>query len=131
MNRFIVLLAALFALVSFIAAPAVAAPKSTHCSRFIVGQANSTAYPNRQLPARGTEVRSSCATLRRIARRLQSGKYRVPSKAFALPPAWGSPSPVRDNGRRWMCEFQNRGASGPTYGARCTSGSSQLNWSVG
>lgn len=114
-------------------AVAVAAPAAglIDCRTFIVGPANSTAYRHHNLPARGTVRHASCATLRRIARGLNSGTYRIPSGATAAQPHWGRTFAVRDLGRRWACELQNRGASGPTYAVRCRSGSSRLAWSTG
>jgi hypothetical protein len=116
-------------------APAALATASeggvTHCRRFIVGQANSTAYPHHRLPARGTATGVSCATLERIARRVNDGTYRIPPGSTAVPPNWGKAFTVRDRRRRWACQLQNRGASGPTYAVRCRSGRSQLAWNTG
>lgn len=111
---------------------AVASPSDrvVQCPQFIVGQANSTAYPHHQLPARGTARNTSCATLRRIARRLHDGTYRIPSGSSAIAPKWGKTFHLRDHGRRWSCQLQNRGASGPTYAVRCRSGSSRLDWNT-
>lgn len=102
------------------------------CGSFVVGEANSTAYADRELPARGTAQRASCVTLKRIARRMHDGTYPVPSKAGAPAPDYGAPFAVRDRGKRWSCRLQNRGASGPSYAVRCTRPSgSRLRWSTG
>jgi hypothetical protein len=105
-------------------------PTVRRCSQFIVGRANSSAYPNMQLPARGTATGVPCLTLRRIARRLQSGQYPVSAGSFARAPLWGHWFSLRDV-RLWQCQGQNRGASGPTYGVRCNNGTARLWWSVG
>ena len=101
------------------------------CATFIVGEANSTAYPDQRLPARGIARGASCVTLRRIARRLNDGTYPVPAYAPAPAPRWGRYFPVHDGGRRWSCQLQNRGASGPSYAVRCRSGSARLDWNTG
>jgi hypothetical protein len=101
------------------------------CPRFIVGKANSTAYPNMQLPARGRESSSSCATLHRIARRINSGAYRIPSWAWVASPAYGPPFLISDQRRAWACDVQNNGLSGPSYAVRCDRGSARLLWSTG
>ena len=101
------------------------------CARFIVGRANSTAYPNGQLPARGREAGSSCVVLRRIARRIQDGAYRVPAWAWAPPPAFGPPFLIRDQGKDWACDVHNNGLSGPSYAVRCDRTSARLSWSTG
>jgi len=112
-------------------ATAGATAGSHKCARFIVGRANSTAYPHMQLPARGTASGASCATLRRIARGLNNGAYRVPSHAGAQAPAYGRPFKITDRGRQWRCRVQDIGLSGPTYAVKCTSASAALRWQVG
>ena len=120
-----------------VAAVIASAPTSTaatherSCGRFIVGQANSTAYPKMKLPARGTVVIAACSTLRRIARRLHDGTYRIPSSAQAPPFKWGRPFTVRDQGRTWSCQLQHQGGSGPTYALRCRRGAARLRWHAG
>src|SRR3954463_6229211 len=79
--------ACIFAALSGPVGSAQAAKKT--CGRFIVGRANSSAYRNFRLPARGTADGSSCVTLRRIARRLHTGRYKLPNRAFANAPKWG------------------------------------------
>ena len=101
------------------------------CPRFIVGHANSTAYPNMQLPARGRESGSPCATLHRIARRINNGKYRIPAWAWVASPAYGPPFVINDQGRAWACDVQNDGLSGPSYAVRCDNENARLSWSTG
>lgn len=76
-----------------------------------------------QLPARGRQSGSSCAVVRRIARRINAGSYRTPSWAWVTYPAYGPPFLVRDRSRAWACDVQNGGLSGPSYAVRCTSDS--------
>jgi hypothetical protein len=112
------------------ARPSASTAKS--CSRFIVGKANTTRYRRFRLPARGTVSRASCVTLRRIARRMHTGKYKVPAKAIVPAPRWGRPVRVRDGRRRWSCRLQSRGDSGPKYAVRCSSrGGHRLRWRTG
>jgi hypothetical protein len=112
--------------------PSASAVSRFHsCPRFIVGQANSTAYPNMQLPARGRESRSSCTTLRRMARRIDAGEYRVPAWAWVASPAFGPPFLVTDEAPAWACDVQNNGLSGPSYTIRCDSKTARLSWSTG
>jgi hypothetical protein len=126
---------ALLLVIGLIAAASTAAASAASgfrtCGRFIVGRANSTAYPNMQLPARGRETGSSCVVLRRIARRIQAGTYRIPAWAWAPSPAFGAPFLIRDEGRDWACDVQNNGSSGPSYAVRCDRTSARLSWSTG
>jgi hypothetical protein len=110
---------------------ASAAPRFRSCARFIVGKANSTAYPHMQLPARGRESGSSCTTLHRVARRINNGTYRVPAWAWVASPAYGPPFLISDEGRAWACDVQNDGLSGPSYTVRCDNASARLSWSTG
>lgn len=130
-NRLIAVVAAFAAFALAGVVPAAASPKVMFCARFIVGRADSSAYPDLQLPASGTALGSSCVILRRIARGLQTGTYRLPSTGFARAPEWGTPFVVRDVGQEWTCRFQSRGASGPTYAVRCNRGATELSWHVG
>jgi hypothetical protein len=119
------------AVAAAIVSPASATSRYHHCSRFIVGRANSTAYPNMQLPARGRESRSSCTTLDRVARRIHNGKYRVPTWAWVASPAYGPPFLISDEGHAWACDVQNNGLSGPSYAVRCDNRNARLAWSTG
>jgi hypothetical protein len=117
--------------VSATVSSASAGSRFQSCPRFIVGKANSTAYPKMQLPARGRESGSSCATLHRIARRINNGTYRIPDWAWVASPAYGPPFLINDNGRAWACDVQNNGLSGPSYAVRCDRANAQLSWSTG
>lgn len=101
------------------------------CGRFIVGEANSTAYPGLRLPARGSVERAACSTLRRVARRLHDGSYVVPDAAQSRGSEFGSSFTVRDNGRKWSCRLRHEGGSGPTYEVRCRRAGSRLRWKTG
>lgn len=107
------------------------AGQSKDCGRFIVGEANSTAYADMELPARGVASDASCATLKRIARRLHDGTYRIPSDAWEQAPAYGRSFTIRDRGKRWSCRVQNIGASGPSYAVRCRRSYAVLRWRTG
>jgi hypothetical protein len=117
-------------ILAFSASVSSAAPNIS-CGRFIVGKANSTAYPNFQLPAQGSASGAPCSTLTRVARRLNAGTYKIPSGVAARPPSYGPPFSVRDAGRIWFCRLQNRGLSGPSYAVRCSRGATRLRWQVG
>jgi hypothetical protein len=95
-----------------------------------IATADSTAYPHHQLPARGVASGASCSTLRRIARRLNSGTYPIPLDAGAKG-HYGRPFAVHDRGKRWSCRFEAIGGSGPTYAIRCASGAARLSWRTG
>ena len=125
-RRFILI--PLVILAGFVSVPSAGAKD---CGRFIVGEANSTAYPDRELPARGRTSGAKCRTLKRIARRLHDGTYEVPSDAHAPSPQYGPPFSVRDRGRTWSCSLQNRGLSGPSYAIRCHRGAARLRWRTG
>jgi hypothetical protein len=110
---------------------AIATAATSHtCHTFVIGPANSTAYPRHQLPARGVASGASCSTLRRIARRLNSGTYPIPLDAGAKG-HYGRPFAVHDRGKRWSCRFEAIGGSGPTYAIRCASGAARLSWRTG
>lgn len=122
-----VAVAAFMVLAVVVSAPAGAAT----CGRFIVGEANSSAYPGFRLPARGKAVRASCDTLRRIARRLHDGTYPVPRGAGEQAPDFGRSFRVKDRGRSWRCQLQLRGGSGPTYAMACERKQARLTWNTG
>lgn len=107
------------------------AAAGTSCGRFVIGEANSTSYADGELPARGVATRTSCVTLKRIARRLHDGTYPVPDGAGRPAPGWGEAFTVRDRGRRWSCRLQNIGASGPSYAMRCKRRAAALRWTTG
>lgn len=109
----------------------VPAAHAATCKRFVVGQANSTAYADGKLPARGTTTKASCATLRGLARGIQSGAYPVPTDAVGQS-LFGAPFTVRHQGRSWRCRYAAQGGSGPTYAVRCTRpGGVAASWTVG
>jgi hypothetical protein len=110
---------------------ASAQPPFRSCPRFTVGRANSTAYPNMQLPARGRESGSSCSTLHRIARRINNGMYRIPGWGWVASPEYGPPFLISDEGYAWACDVQNNGLSGPSYAIRCDRENARLAWSTG
>jgi hypothetical protein len=128
MKRLRILLVSVGMAVSIASSASAARPA---CPQFIVGQANSTAYPNQQLPARGRQVDSSCATLQRMARKIENGTYRIPAWAWVPAPAYGPPFLIRDRGRPWACDVQNNGLSGPSDTFRCDSNNARLWWSTG
>lgn len=101
------------------------------CRRFIVGRANSTAYPHLRLPAHGVASGVSCATLRRIARGLNNGSYPIPPGVGAHAPHYGRAFSVLDRKRKWSCRLEQIGGSGPTYAVKCSSGSARVRWHVG
>lgn len=102
------------------------------CPDFVVGQANSTAYPKHRLPATGGIRGSTCDTLRTFARRMHRGRYEVRRSARA--PKWSADFAVRHAGRTWTCRFQSLGASGPSYSVRCRRGGAggpRIAWTAG
>jgi hypothetical protein len=122
---------AVMALAISISATSLASTPEPHqCPQFVVGRADSSAYPRMQLPARGTATGVRCPNLKRVARGLYSGRYRIPASSSAQAPRWGDWFSVR-NVRLWSCQLQNRGLSGPTYAVRCASGRDRLWWSAG
>jgi hypothetical protein len=104
---------------------------TTSCGPFTVGEANSSAYPNRDLPARGSATGSRCTTLERIARRLHSNEYKLPDSAFVNAPEWGPQFSLSDEGSNWKCQFQSHGLSGPSYAVRCSNKTARLRWRAG
>ena len=127
----LVRLAGFLAAASLLAIPASASAAPVSCSKFVIGRANSTAYPHFRLPARGSVNGASCSTLRRIAKRLHRGAYDIPDDAGAIAPDWGEVFRIDDRGRTWSCRLQNRGGSGPSYAVRCRSRSAALTWRTG
>lgn len=126
------LLAPALAAVAMSTAPATAAEPGNACARFIVGTANSTAYDDGGLPARGFARGDTCTTLKRIARNMQGGRIPIPqgSAYHARPPKFGRAFKIYDR-KTWMCRIQNRGASGPSYAVRCTRPGASLRWTAG
>jgi hypothetical protein len=114
-----------------VAASASAAGRQVSCARFVVGRANSTAYPRGELPARGVARGVPCKTLRRVARRLNDGTYPIPQGASARAPRYGRPFAVRDRGLTWTCRLQTIGGSGPTYAVKCSHRSARMRWRTG
>jgi hypothetical protein len=108
-----------------------ASASAATCARFIVGEANSSAYPDFELPARGFTAGASCATLRRVARRLHDGTYTVPKNA-AKTEDFGPPFQVRDGGISWKCRLWSKGGSGPTYDVVCSRAAARvMSWNAG
>lgn len=124
-------LAAAVAIALVASASASTSGKLVPCGKFIIGKANSTAYSGGKLPAHGSEQGSSCKTLKRIARRLHSGKYPIPKGSGAPAPRYGKVFYIVDRQRQWGCRLQNRGASGPTYAIKCSSSAARLRWHTG
>ncbi|MTD47290.1 hypothetical protein GKE82_24095 [Conexibacter sp. W3-3-2] len=124
----VLLIAAAIAAPLLAGAPPAAAAT---CPQFIIGQANSSAYPDFQLPARGSTKNASCATLQNIARRLHDGTYQVPDAAAGRG-TYGRAFTVRHAGKAWRCRLRSDGGSGPTYAMRCSRPSgAQLRWTTG
>jgi hypothetical protein len=98
------------------------------CGRFVIGEANSTRYPNGELPAHRGASGASCKTLKRIARWLHNG---MPARAIRATTRLGPILSVHDRGRTWSCRLQNHGLSGPSYAARCNRQHGRLRWRGG
>ncbi|MCK9249481.1 MAG: hypothetical protein M0P31_10975 [Solirubrobacteraceae bacterium] len=105
------------------------ASRTRRCGRFIIGRANSTAYPGMRLPATGRVRNAACSTLRAIGRRIYRGRARIPRIAVA--PGWGRAGAVRVGRQTWRCAGQQRGGSGPTFGLRCSRGGKRITIDAG
>lgn len=110
------------------AAPAAAQARS--CGHFTIGKSNSTSNPDGKLPAHGSATGASCRVMRRIARRLHDGTYKVPDGKRGIG-RFGSAFAIRDAGRSWSCRLMWIGSSGPSYRMRCSSGGARLAWEAG